>query len=172
MLTALRRAEFSRLDRDRIAYLDYTGAALHAERQVSRHHERLAATVLGNPHSENDPSRASTAVIDDARERVLRHLDADPSIYTVIFTANCSAAIKLVAESFPFDRRSALLLATDNHNSVNGIREYARRVRASVEHVPLDGELRLADPEPQFRSSRRRGARLFAFPAQSNFSGV
>src|ERR1043165_9730411 len=126
MLTSLRHSEFSRLDRDGLAYLDYTGAALYADRQLRRHHERLATTVLGNPHSESDPSQLSTRIIEDARSRVLRHFDADPDVYTVIFTANCSAAVKLVAESYPFGRYGALVLTADNHNSINGLREYAR----------------------------------------------
>ena len=36
--TRLRADEFSRLDAGRHAYLDYTGSALYAERQVRRGH--------------------------------------------------------------------------------------------------------------------------------------
>ena len=168
----LRRREFARLDDNDIAYLDYTGAALHADRQISRHSDDLRRTVLGNPHAESAPSLESTAVIDDARQRVLRFLDADPAEYEVIFTANCTAAIKLVAESYPFGRLGDLVLAGDNHNSVNGLREFARRSRTDVTYAPLDAELRLSEPRRYLRRWTRRGRRLFAFPAQSNFSGV
>ena len=132
IIAALRRREFGRLDQGNLAYLDYTGAALYAECQLRSHHAFLERGVFGNPHSESDPSRASTTVIEDARTVVLRFLDADPARYTVIFTANTSAAVKLVAESFPFSPESALVLSTDNHNSVNGVREYARRAGARV----------------------------------------
>ena len=58
----------------------------------------------------------------------------------------------------------------DNHNSVNGIREYARRADARRRYIPsTQPELRV-DNATVSRALRRRG--LFAFPAQSNFTGV
>ena len=62
------------------------------------------------------------------------------------------------------------MLTADNHNSVNGIRELARRRGAPIEHLPLRDDLRLAHPEA--RLAQAGGGGLFAFPAQSNFSGV
>lgn len=168
----LRAEEFSRLDAAGQAYLDYTGSALYAERQVRAHAEFLSKAVLGNPHSENPASRESTRIIEDARARVLRFLDAPADDYAVIFTANASAAIKLVAESFPFGKNASLVLSADNHNSVNGIREYARRAGAPVHCLPLDAELRLDHPEIHLASWLPSERGLFAFPAQSNFSGV
>lgn len=168
----LRRREFSRLDRNGEAYLDYTGSALYAERQIRAYSSLLRRGIFGNPHSESNPSRASTEIIDKAREQLLDFLDAPPEEYVVCFTANASAAVKLVAESFPFGTNSALLLSTDNHNSVNGIREYARRAGAEVEYVPLDAELRLADPLSHLEKHVYKSNKMFAYPAQSNFSGV
>ena len=174
LITALRRREFSRLDREKLVYLDYTGSALYADCQLRSHQALLARGVFGNPHAESDPSRASTAVIEKARGLVLRFLDADPRRYAVCFTANTSAAIKLVAESYPFDRDGALVLSADNHNSVNGIRQYARRAGAALAHVPLAADLRMDGGELVLANvgSTSSGAHLFAFPAQSNFSGV
>ena len=61
----------------------------------------------------------------------------------------------------------------DNHNSILGLREYARRAHAKIRYVPLDKDLRLTHPAPVLRNlSAKRGAKLFAYPAQSNFSGV
>ena len=170
----LRRHEFSRLDRDGYAYLDYTGSALYGERQLRVLHETLGHGVFGNPHSESVPSRDSTEALDEARALLLAHLDADPDEYVVCFTANTSAAVKLVAESYPFGPGGALVLSADNHNSVNGVREYARRAGARVVYLPLDSELRLRDTSKQLASARARGSgpALLAFPAQSNFSGV
>ncbi len=162
----LRWREFSRLERQRHAYLDYTGSALYADSQLRAHHELLSSSIFGNPHSDSAPSRLSTSVMDEARSLVLRFLDADPSTHDVIFTANTTAAIKLVAESYPFTRDSSCVLSADNHNSVNGIREYARRAGASLRVIPLDEELRLRDVDLP------SGSGLLAFPAQSNFSGV
>jgi selenocysteine lyase/cysteine desulfurase len=104
-------------------------------------------------------------VIEQSRARVLRFFDVDASTHDVIFTANTSAAIKLVAESYPFSRGTACVLSADNHNSVNGIREYAARAGAPVRYLTLDSSMRLAPLEED-------GPGLFAFPAQSNFSGM
>lgn len=165
----LRRREFARLDEAGLAYLDYTGSALYGVSQLRAHHELLAANVFGNPHSGSAPSRASTERIDAARARLLRFFDVDASTHEAIFTANTSAAIKLVAESYPFTSASTLLLSADNHNSMNGVREYARRAGATIRVVPLDEELRLREPEALLA---RASSGLLAYPAQSNFSGV
>jgi selenocysteine lyase/cysteine desulfurase len=172
LFTELRRREFARLDRANVAYLDYTGSALYGDSQLRHHQSLLAGSVLGNPHSESGPSRVSTTVLEEARALVLAFLDADSAEYAVIFTSNASAAVKLVAESYPFARRGSLLLATDNHNSINGIREYARRAGSRLSYLPLDDELRLADPEERILRTRHWTPSLLAFPAQSNFSGV
>lgn len=171
----LRAREFSRLDRERHAYLDYTGSGLYPERLLDRHQALLRGHLFGNPHSRHQPSASSTAILDEARAAVLGFLDADPAEYAAVLTMNASGAIKLVGESYPFARGGAYVLAADNHNSVNGVREFARRAGAATTYLPLDDELRLADPERVLGEAARgagTGARLFAYPAQSNFSGV
>jgi len=170
---SLRGEEFARLDEAGLAYLDYTGSALPAARQLRLHNELLSLAVFGNPHAENGPSRRSTAVLDEGRALLLAFLDADPSEYVVCFTANATGAAKLVAESYPFAHNGACVLSADNHNSINGIREYARRAGAFVRYIRLDHELRLAEADSVLAEmATTRAAKLFAFPAQSNFSGV
>jgi selenocysteine lyase/cysteine desulfurase len=171
---SLRAREFARLDESGQAYLDYTGSALYPERLVSEHAAALRHAVLGNPHSESPASRASTALVSAARERVLRFFDADPDEYVVCFTANTSAAIHLVASGYPFGAEAPLILSADDHNSVNGVRAFAERAGAAVHYLPLDDELRLHDVASRLAVLRRThvGAGLVAFPAQSNFSGV
>jgi len=166
----LRAHEYARLDADNQAYLDFTGSALYSQRQITAHADRLSKSVLGNPHSENGPSLISTAIIAEAKRGVLEFLDASADDYAVCFTANTSAAIRLVAESYPFGPADGLVLSSDNHNSMNGIREFARVKGAPVRYVALDDELRLASPLTTLRSFECGG--LFGFPAQSNFSGV
>ena len=166
-----RARELSRVDHAGLTYLDYTGAALYPESLVRDDAARLAAAVLGNPHSEHGPSRSATGDIETARRAILEFLHADPDEYTAILTPNSSGACRLVAESFPFTTESALALTADNHNSVNGIREYARRGGARTCIMALDAELRLADAD-EVLCRRSTGASLFAYPAQSNFSGV
>jgi selenocysteine lyase/cysteine desulfurase len=165
----LRTREFGRLDREGLAYLDYTGSALYGTSQLRAHHELLSRGVFGNPHSQNEPSRVSGSLIERARADVLAFFDADPNDYVVCFTANTSAATKLVAESYRFGRGVSLALSADNHNSINGIREYARRAGSPVEYLPLDAALRLDDAVGRLATL---GGGLFAYPAQSNFSGV
>ena len=177
----LRRTEYGRLDRAGHVYLDYTGGGLHADGQIVAHAELLRDQVLGNPHSDNPASLASSALVEQARQAVCDFLRAPRDEYLCVFTANASAALRLVGEAYPFGPGGRFALTVDNHNSVNGIREFARRRGARLCYVPvtapelridraaMSGTLRagagtLTDPE---------GARnLLAFPAQSNFSGV
>ena len=167
---ALRAREFARLDATSCTYLDYAGAALYPRSLVFSDARRLATRVMGNPHSESEPSRTTTEAMEAARGLTLELLDADPRDYDVVFTANASGALRIVAEAFPFRRGSRLVLTADNHNSVNGIRVRARRRGATVAYTPLDDELRGIDPAPSLTPTGSPS--LFAFPAQSNFSGV
>ncbi len=136
--------------------------------------ELLNANVFGNPHSNNPTSLAMTHHVESARRSVLEFFNADPNEYMVIFTPNCSGALRLVGEAFPFAPGAQYLLAWDNHNSVNGIREYARARGADVTYLPVRGpEMRFdADEVRSHLAAPAGGPRLFAYPAQSNFSGV
>ena len=167
----LRADEYARLDATGATYLDYAGSALYADSQLRAHHDQLRSGVFGNPHSEHAPSVASTAALDTARDTVLRHFGVSGATHAVCFTANTTAAIKLVAEGFAFSPSRSLLLSQDNHNSVNGIREFACRAGSVVRYVALDEDLTLVDPVDALREHGAQ-AGLFAFPAQSNFSGV
>jgi selenocysteine lyase/cysteine desulfurase len=174
-LDELRAAEYGYLDAGRQVYLDYTGAGLPAQAQLTAHAARLSRACFGNPHSENPASAASTELIEQARAAVLRHFSAPSDEYAVIFTANASAACRLVGEAYPFGPRRGLVLTSDNHNSVNGIREFARVRGADVEYIPFrSSDLRISDDSMQAALHRHPGWRggLLAFPAQSNFTGV
>ena len=173
----LRAREYGRLDEQEQVYLDYTGGGLHADSQVLAHMEMLRGQVLGNPHSHNPTSLAMTELVEQARAYVLEFFNADPAEYVAIFTPNASGALKLVGESYPFAPGGRFALAFDNHNSVNGIREFARAKGSEINYVPvLLPELRLdqAALDRVLGSDQGEGAghKLFAFPAQSNFSGA
>ena len=171
----LRAREYSRLDDLDQIYFDYTGGGLYAASQVRKHQELLLRNVFGNPHSSNPTSLAATRLVESAREYVLRYFHASPDEYVVVFTQNASGALKLVGEAYPFGKDCHYLLTFDNHNSVNGIREFAHARGADVTYVPvmlpdmrvdeemLDGALDLGTAGC---------ANLFAYPAQSNFSSV
>src|SRR5262249_12881986 len=145
-LEALRASEYGRLDALGHVYLDYAGAGLYAESQVRSHASFLAGSVLGNPHSTNPTSLAATEWAEAAGQSVLRYFNAPPDDYTVVFTANASAALKLVGEAYPWGPDTRYLLTADNHNSVNGIREFARARSARITYAPLCGPELRVDP--------------------------
>jgi selenocysteine lyase/cysteine desulfurase len=172
-LDLLRLREFGRLDDQGHTYLDYTGGCPYPACLVDHHRDMLQQSILGNPHSGHLAATASAALLRQARNDVLRYFNADPAEYLVIFTANASAALRLVGESYPFDENAEFLLTADNHNSVNGIREYAFRNGAAVRYIPCAPEtLHIDDITPYLAATRADGHRLLAYPAQSNFSGL
>ena len=174
-LDDLRATEYSRLDRLGHVYLDYTGGGLYAESQLERHMALLRDHVFGNPHSANPTSLEMTHLVEQARAYVLEYFNAAPDEYAAIFTPNASGALKLVGEAYPFGPEAQYLLTFDNHNSVNGIREFARCKGARVTYVPIclpDLRVDEATLDIALDQARSDGHNLFAFPAQSNFSGV
>ncbi|HLZ81467.1 MAG TPA: aminotransferase class V-fold PLP-dependent enzyme [Ktedonobacteraceae bacterium] len=174
-LDTLRAREYSRLDAANHTYLDYTGGGLYAISQVWAHHDLLANSVFGNPHSSNPTSMAMTKLVEQARQYVAHFFKASPEEYAVIFTPNASAALKLVGEAYPFEPGDQYLLTFDNHNSVNGIREFARARGATTTYVPVDlPDMRVDEAQllENLDKTRTGGHNLFAYPAQSNFSGV
>jgi selenocysteine lyase/cysteine desulfurase len=172
----LRATEYAYLDDRGHVYLDYTGAGLPPASQLRAHSERVTSGCFGNPHSENPTSAASTLLVEEGREAVLRWFNASASEYAVIFTPNATGACRLVGEAYRFHPFSRLVLTADNHNSVNGLRRFARSRGAAVRYIPLSApELRVTEEDLSAAlggpvRGRRRG--LFAYPAQSNFSGV
>lgn len=136
-LDALRQTEYAYLDEQDHVYLDYTGAGLAARRQYESHKDRLEGTTFGNPHSESPTSRVATDMVKATRMKVLNYFKASPDEYQVVFTPNATGAAKLVGESYPFRKHSRLILSYDNHNSVNGLREYARRAASHTAYVPM-----------------------------------
>jgi molybdenum cofactor sulfurtransferase len=171
----LRATDYSRIDRAGQVYLDYTGGGLYADSQVIKHQSLLLGGVFGNPHSTNPTSLAATELIESARAYVLKFFNASPEEYDVVFTPNASGALKLVGESYPFSPGGHYLMTFDNHNSVNGIREFAHARGAPVTYLPVAlPDLRIMDEQLDAALDRggAGGDNLFAYPAQSNFSSV
>uniref|UniRef100_A0ABK0LNA4 Molybdenum cofactor sulfurase n=1 Tax=Rattus norvegicus TaxID=10116 RepID=A0ABK0LNA4_RAT len=132
----------------------------------------------GNPHSQNITSKLTHDTVEQVRYRVLTHFHTTPEDYSVIFTAGSTAALRLVAETFPWVSRSPensgshFCYLTDNHTSVVGMRTVAATM--NVTSTPVK-------PEDMW-SAEGKGAgacdpdcqlpHLFCYPAQSNFSGT
>ncbi|MCB0966462.1 MAG: aminotransferase class V-fold PLP-dependent enzyme [Ilumatobacter sp.] len=171
----MRASDYGRLDDEDQVYLDYTGGGLHAASQIDAHAELLRTRVLGNPHSANPTSLAMTELVEGARRYVGEFFGAPHDEYLCVFTPNASGALRLVGESYRFEPGGRFALTFDNHNSVNGIREFAKAKGAEVTYVPVVApELRLdrAAMSATLAAADPDRHNLLAFPAQSNYSGV
>lgn len=169
----LREKEYKRLDDLGHIYLDYTGGNLYAKSQLEEHQKMLSNNVFGNPHSTNPSSQAATTLVADARKKVIDFFNAED--YHCIFTQNASGALKIVGECYPFEMDGQYLLLADNHNSVNGIREYCAKANASFHYATIQHEDLHIDAdtlENDLKKYPHKKNKLFSFPAQSNVTGV
>ena len=132
-----RDADFSRLDRAGVAYCDHAGAPPYAESLVRECASALTSTLLGNPHSAHDAAGATSAAVDAARDATLEHFNAPLGEYAVVFTAGATAAMRLLAESFPWSPESEFAYTRVNHTSVLGIRACAAAAGARVACVDV-----------------------------------
>lgn len=169
----LRLTEFSRLDKLGQTYLDYTGGNLHPKSLLHEHYNLLQESILGNPHSTNPSSQMATKLVEGARKKIIDFFNAED--YYCIFTSNASGALKIVGECYPFEDNGHYLMSSDNHNSVNGIREYCKSKGAEYTYSPIRQEdLRIDEDRlmENLDSFKDKKNKLFGFPAQSNVSGV
>ncbi|OSX61812.1 hypothetical protein POSPLADRAFT_1170423 [Postia placenta MAD-698-R-SB12] len=175
ILDALRRSDFSRLDRSGETYVDYMGGSLYPESLIRVHTGFLHRNILGNTHSVSNSSKLSSSCANEAREAVLSFFRAPPG-YTVVFTANATGALKLVGESFPFSEDSCFVLGTDSHNSVHGIRQFALQKGAKVHYIDStdcggmdtsEAKAVLGRHQPK---NKHAASSLFALTGQSNIS--
>jgi molybdenum cofactor sulfurtransferase len=169
----LRKKEYARLDQHRQVYLDYSGGNIHPKSLVDTHYHFLQKQVYGNPHSTNPASQLSEKFVSEARKKILAFFNAQD--YYCVFTANASGALQIVGECYPFSHDSHFLLTADNHNSVNGIREYCRHKGGNHTYCPMrDDDLTIDDGQLTYLLNEHHDKKnkLFAYPAQSNVSGA
>ncbi|NXX76619.1 MOCOS sulfurase, partial [Urocolius indicus] len=110
--------------------------------------------------------------------RILQHFHTTAEDYTVIFTSGCTAALKLVAEAFPWipegtkQPSSRFCYLTDSHTSVVGMRGITGAM--NVLSVPIKPkEISLSEKNKLPDEDRNcTTPHLFSYPAQSNFSGT
>ncbi|KAH9891388.1 pyridoxal phosphate-dependent transferase [Xylariomycetidae sp. FL2044] len=172
---AIRRKEYPHMNDG--AYLDHSGATIYAKSTIESFARKLTTNLYGNPHSENSPAKLSGDVVDAVREKTLRYLGADPEEFDLVFVANATAAIKLVADSFrdlaekTADRTFWYGYHKDAHTSVVGVRELTH---GQCHCFETDKEVDRWLHHPDSSSINRRqpdGLGLFAYPGQSNMSG-
>ncbi|KAJ7647908.1 methyltransferase type 11 [Roridomyces roridus] len=174
-LDTLRRSDYRRLDTAGETYVDYMGGAIYPASLVRVHTEFLERSVLGNTHSISNSSKLSLECANGARAAVLSFFRASSEEYTVVFTANATGALKLVGESYPFAGDSSYVLSADSHNSVHGIREFARHRGARVCYIPptATGGFEPEIAQNILRDSRSPSAPcLFALTGQSNITNT
>lgn len=138
----------------------------------------MISNLYGNPHSASDPAKLSGSVVDLTREKALHFFKADPEHFDLVFTANATAAIKLVAECFRDLASGSSLSGTfwygyhkDAHTSIVGVREISN---GNHHCFGSDQEVEeWLNGHPTHINSFDDGTLpgLFAYPGQSNMTG-
>ncbi|XP_051466774.1 molybdenum cofactor sulfurase isoform X1 [Apus apus] len=175
-LAGLRERELPRLRG--ITYLDHAGSALFPESLLKAFTDDLRNNIYGNPHSQNISSKLTYDTIEHVRYRILQHFNTTAEDYTIIFTSGCTAALKLVAEAFPWipegtkQPSSRFCYLTDSHTSVVGMRGITASM--NVLSVPIKPKEILLSEKNRLSAEEQNCTtpHLFSYPAQSNFSGT
>ncbi|KAI4207547.1 MAG: hypothetical protein LQ346_000479 [Caloplaca aetnensis] len=164
----IRREEYPTLQGT--VYLDHAGTTPYPQSLIEQFSKELTQTLFGNPHSSSASSQLSTRRIEDTRLRALRFFNASPDDFDLVFVANATAAIKLVADCLrDSDRGFWYGYHRDSHTSLVGVRENAAEHRCFADDEEVDRWMHTlpnAGPHP---SSDPAG--LFGYPAQSNLDG-
>ncbi|KAL8720580.1 MAG: hypothetical protein Q9225_002569 [Loekoesia sp. 1 TL-2023] len=170
-ISQIRRKEYPLLNKT--TYLDHAGTTIYPRSLMSEFSELMKANLLGNPHSESPSSSLATHYVETARHRMLRFFRADPEHFDLIFVANATAAIKMVAEGV---RDESLWVGYhgDAHTSLVGLRQLANAgSRCFYSDAEVD-EWLSQGPALHIQEKSKRGAQtigLFAYPGQSNMNG-
>ncbi|KAI1126106.1 PLP-dependent transferase [Nemania abortiva] len=171
----LRKKEYPHMSHG--VYLDHGGATIYARSTVEGFASKMVTGLYGNPHSENSPAKLSGDVVDQVREKMLNFFGASPEDFDLIFVANATAAVKLVADCFrdlaekSRDRKFWYGYHKDAHTSVVGVRELTHGQFHCFEN---DEEVEewLQFPENAYANrANPNGLGLFAYPGQSNMTG-
>lgn len=148
-------------------YLDHAGTTLYAKSMIESWTAELTTSLLGNPHSASASSQLCARRVEDIRLKVLDFFNAKPSEFSVVFVANATAAIKLVAEAFR-DSNNGFWYGyhADSHTSLVGCRELASQGSTCFKD---DRDVQAWISERESKSADC--LKLVAFPAQSNMNG-
>ncbi|KAF4625946.1 hypothetical protein G7Y89_g12218 [Cudoniella acicularis] len=159
-------------------YLDHSGSTIYATSLITQFSQKLISNLYGNPHSASNPARLSGHEVDRIRNETLQFFNADPEHFDLIFTANATAAIKLVAESF---RDLALTSSPekafwygyhkDAHTSLVGVRELTTVHRCFTSDEEVEQWLDDGPSSLLSQDDKRNLPGLFAYAAQSNMTG-
>jgi molybdenum cofactor sulfurtransferase len=146
-------------------YFDHAGATPYPVSIIHEHSKDLTTNLFSNPHSRSPSSINTTNRIAAIRLGILGLFSANSELFDVVFVANATAGIKLVADGFsgcPAGFRYKYL--RDAHTSLVGVSAMAKESACLNEtevETWLDNDSVDGDSRPS----------LFAYPAQSNFNG-
>ncbi|RUP43160.1 pyridoxal phosphate-dependent transferase [Jimgerdemannia flammicorona] len=129
-------------------YLDHAGTTIPCSSHHRALYDDLSTHLYGNPHSQSPSSSLTQQRVTAVRTRVLRMLGVDPGsgAYDVIFTANASAAIRIVGECFPWQAGSQYLCLREAHTSLVGVRECALAVEGATVRMVTEEEVEVMFP--------------------------
>ncbi|KAJ5117487.1 hypothetical protein N7448_011119 [Penicillium atrosanguineum] len=149
------------------AYLDHAGTTLYAKSLIESFSQDMVSNIYGNPHSMSLSSQLSTKRAENVRLRALKFFNADPNEFDLVFVANSTSAIKLVAESLrDFDSRGFWYgYHIDSHTSLVGVREIADMGYQCFRDADVDAWI------TELGTEQSKVPKLLAFPAQSNLHG-
>ena len=165
-------------------YLDHAGTTPFPRSLIEAFEKDMTSHLYGNPHTHSPSSELSTETVENARLQALRFFKADPDHFDLVFVANATAAIKLVADcvlDYSNSKGSSGFwygYHGDSHTSLVGVREVAGS-KATCFETDKDVEDWLHAP-PKCQSEHHSGEDadstraqigLFAYPAQSNMNG-
>jgi molybdenum cofactor sulfurtransferase len=147
-------------------YLDHAGTTLYSKALMDRFHTDMMGNLFGNPHSASPSSQQSTQLVENVRLGLLQFFKADPDEYDLVFTANATAAIKLVMEAMR-EQEDGFWYGyhVDSHTSLVGVRESAKGHRCFGSDEEVDHWI------AGRKDDTSKKTKLFAYPAQSNMNG-
>lgn len=154
-----------------ITYLDHAGTTLPSKSLMEAFSKQMQSLLLANPHSAlvSKPN-VSHQIVEETRRKVLGLFKADPKRFDIVFVANATAGIKLVAEAFSgYSQGFDYYYHRDCHTSLVGVRELARRSHCFLSDNGVEEWIQGGD-ETTERDSHGRPT-LFSYPAQSNMNG-
>jgi molybdenum cofactor sulfurtransferase len=156
-------------------YLDHAGTTLYAKSLIEAFSQDMLANLLGNPHSASSASSSSSRRVEETRLKVLQLFKASPEEFDVVFVANATAGIKLVAEAFSGHEDGFWYgYHKDSHTSLVGVRECARKHKCFESFFDFQSDAEVVKwcaGDENVPESEDCGLKLFAYPAQSNMNG-
>uniref|UniRef100_H2YX43 MOSC domain-containing protein n=1 Tax=Ciona savignyi TaxID=51511 RepID=H2YX43_CIOSA len=128
----------------------------------------------GNPHSGNPSSEHMADIVHQVRGTVLNHFNVTNDQYDCVFTSGATGALRVLAENFEWTKgKSKFVYLEDNHTSVVGIREPVETQNCEAwSKSPFHLQNYDAVKVKEQNKIYFRVGNIFAYPAQSNFSGT